>query len=69
MSIVSYSRRPACTASPEDTLLAAAQRMGKEGIGLLVVTEGERLLGVLTDRDVALHVAVGGLDASSARME
>ena len=68
MSIVSYCRKPACTASPEETLLAAAQRMGKEGIGLLVVTEGERLLGVLTDRDVALHVAVRGLDASSARI-
>ncbi|MDJ0851385.1 MAG: CBS domain-containing protein [Myxococcota bacterium] len=68
MSIVSYCRRPACTASPQETLLAAAQRMAKEGIGLLVVTEGERLVGVLTDRDVAMHAAARGRDASGARI-
>ena len=68
MSVVSYCRRPACTATPEETLRTAAQRMEKEGVGLLVVTEGERLVGVLTDRDVALHVAAGGRDASSARI-
>jgi CBS domain-containing protein len=68
MSIVSYCRRPACTATPEETLLAAAQRMQKEGIGLLVVTQGERLAGVLTDRDIALHVAAGGHDAAGARI-
>jgi CBS domain-containing protein len=64
MSIVSYCRRPACTAGREETLLAAAQRMEKEGIGLLVVTEEERLAGVLSDRDVALEVAARGRDAS-----
>ncbi len=68
MTVVSYCRRPACTASPEETLQLAAQRMEKEGSGTLVVTEGERLVGVLTDRDVALHVAAGGRDAARARI-
>jgi CBS domain-containing protein len=69
MSIASYCRRAVCTADPEETLLVAAQRMEKEGIGLLVVTQDERLAGVLTDRDVALAVAAEGLRASSARVD
>lgn len=70
MSIAAYCRRPACTASPGDTLLAAAQRMEKERIGLLVVTEGEdeRVAGVLSDRDLALYVAADGHRASRARI-
>lgn len=68
MSIASYCRRAVCTAGPEETLLAAAQRMEKEGIGLLVVTQGERLAGVLSDRDLALEVAARGRPAASARV-
>lgn len=68
MTIVSYCRRPPCTASPEETLRAAAQRMEKEGTGFLVVTDEERFAGVLTDRDVALFAAAGGRDAGAARV-
>jgi CBS domain-containing protein len=68
MSILSYCRRPACTASADETLQSAAQRMEKEGIGLLAVTEGEHLAGVLTDRDVALQMVAGGRDASRTRV-
>ena len=68
MSIASYSRRPACTATVDETLLAAAQRMAKEGSGLLVVVEEDRLAGILTDRDVALEVAAQGRDASTTRV-
>lgn len=69
MTIASYCRRPACVAAPRETLLSAARRMEKQGVGLLVVTEGGRLRGVLTDRDVALHVAAEGHAASAARVE
>jgi CBS domain-containing protein len=65
MSVGSYCRRSPCTERPEQTLLAAAQRMEKEGVGFLVVSEGDRVAGVLTDRDVALRVAARGADAAS----
>lgn len=68
MSIVSYCRRAACTASADETLAAAAQRMEKEGIGLLVVTEDGRLAGVLTDRDVTLHAVAEERDAAATRI-
>lgn len=65
MSIVSYCRRPACTVSPDDTLRDAVQRMEKEGVGFLVVARGSSPVGVLTDRDVTLHVAARGHAAGS----
>lgn len=68
MSSVSAYSRGACVAAPEDSLLSAAQRMEKEGVGVLVVREGEGLAGLLTDRDLALHVAADGHDASRARI-
>ncbi len=41
----------------------AAHRMEKDGIGCLVVVEGKRPVGMVTDRDLVLHVLAGKLDA------
>lgn len=57
MPVSSYCRRSVCAADPEETLQSAAERMEKDGVGLLVVMEGDRAAGVLSDRDVALHLA------------
>ena len=38
--------------------------IAREGEGLLAVEEDERVVGVLTDRDVALHFADAGRDAA-----
>lgn len=42
-----------CT--PEDTLKDAAEAMGALGIGLLPVTENDRLVGMISDRDIAVR--------------
>jgi CBS domain-containing protein len=42
-----------CT--PEDTLKDAAQAMAALGVGLLPVTENERLVGMISDRDIAIR--------------
>jgi CBS domain-containing protein len=68
MTIAAHSRRPASTATPKETLLLASQRMEKEGIGFLVVTDGEDLAGVLTDRDIALQVGAEGRDAATTHV-
>ncbi|HEX5065837.1 MAG TPA: CBS domain-containing protein [Myxococcota bacterium] len=54
MSVRTYARDSVCTAAPDEPVGVAAERMQKEGIGMLVVVDGERPVGVLTDRDVAL---------------
>lgn len=42
-----------CT--PDDTLKDAAEAMGALGVGLLPVTDNERLLGMISDRDIAVR--------------
>ncbi len=68
MPVGSYCRRSVCTAHPEEGVRGAAQRMEKEGVGLLLVVEEGRPVGVLTDRDVALEVAAARRDPSEVRV-
>ncbi len=44
-------------ASPEDTVQQAAQVMHEDGVGALPVGEDDRLVGMVTDHDVAALVA------------
>ncbi len=69
MPVGSYCRRSPCTANPEETLQTAARRMEKEGVGLLVVVEEGRPIGVLTDRDVALEAVAELRDPETTRVE
>jgi CBS domain-containing protein len=49
------------TIGPDDTVLAALERMAKQGIGALVVTEASgRILGLLSERDYARKVVLLG---------
>ena len=50
------------TVAPGDTLRYAAQRMEALDVGALPVCDGERLLGVLTDRDIAVRAVASGRD-------
>lgn len=68
MSVETYGQRSVGTAQPDETLRTIAQRMEKEGLGSLVVIEDEKAIGVLTDRDLALHVLAGRRDADEARV-
>lgn len=42
-----------CT--PEDTIKDAAQAMAALGVGLLPVTDNDRLIGMISDRDIAVR--------------
>ena len=65
MSIGKYCPRTLRNARPEETAQAAAQRMREEGVGCLVVTDQNRPVGVVTDRDLALKVLREDLDAGA----
>jgi CBS domain-containing protein len=47
-------------ASPDDTLEKAAGRMAELDTGVLPVGEGDRLVGMLTDRDIAVRAVAQG---------
>jgi CBS domain-containing protein len=54
--------------SPEDTVQQAAVTMRERGVGCLVVTEGRRLVGIVTDRDLVARAVAEGVDPSTARV-
>ena len=55
-------------AAPDDTVLAAAQRMTERGIGGLVVREGDRMVGIFTERDILRRVVGGQRDPATTRV-
>ena len=57
---------PTCC-HPEHTTVEAAELMQREDVGLvpIVSPNNTKLIGVLTDRDIALKVVAAGLDPQS----
>lgn len=58
------TRDPRCV-TPETSAREAAQVMKDEDVGIVPVVEGERLIGVVTDRDLALRVVADGRDSTA----
>lgn len=51
----------ACCVAPGDTIQEAARQMREENIGFLpVCDDSEKVLGTITDRDIALRVVAEG---------
>ena len=49
-------------ASPDQTIREAAVEMAKADIGSLLVGENDRLIGMITDRDIVLRAVAKGRD-------
>lgn len=54
---------------PHDTLQQAAQRMKVFDIGVLPVCDGDRLEGMLTDRDITVVATADGMDPTHTSVE
>jgi CBS domain-containing protein len=54
-----------CSIDADKPVSYAAKMMRDEDVGLAPVVEGDRLVGTLTDRDIALRVVAEGRDAES----
>jgi CBS domain-containing protein len=50
------------TVEPDARLAEAARRMAQRGVGAVLVLDGERLAGILTERDLLKAVAAGFTD-------
>lgn len=55
------------SASPGDSVQRLAEIMVQEDTGIVPIVDGERLLGVVTDRDIVARIVAHGLDMKSAR--
>jgi CBS domain-containing protein len=55
-------------ARPDDTVQQAARLMREEDTGVLPVGEGDRLVGLVTDRDVAVRLVAEGKDPAHTKV-
>jgi len=58
--ILNYKGKQAWSISPEIMVFDAIQMMADKNIGALLVTEGNKLVGILTERDYTRKVALKG---------
>lgn len=61
------SRSPVCLAS-DAPVTEAAQAMRKANIGDVIVTEGDQVCGIVTDRDVVVRAAADGKDLTATQL-
>ena len=50
---------------PAETLQRAAQRMDELNVGALPVCDGQKLVGMITDRDITVRATAAGLDPNA----
>lgn len=56
-------------ARPGDTLQDVAARMASGDFGFMPVADGDRLIGTITDRDIAVRAVAGGAACTSPVVE
>lgn len=54
---------------PQSTVRAAAQKMKELDVGLIPVCDGDRLRGMLTDRDITVRAVAEGKNPTEVRVE
>ena len=57
-----------CSIDADKPVAYAAKMMRDEDVGLAPIVEGKRLVGVLTDRDIAVKVVAEGKDPESTQV-
>ena len=57
------------TVEPSATLVDAARVMAQEDVGPVPVVDGERVVGILTDRDIVVRAIAEGRDPQSTTVQ
>jgi CBS domain-containing protein len=57
-----------CSIDTDKTVVYAAKMMRDEDVGIAPIVEGDRLVGVLTDRDIAVRVVAEGRDPEQVKV-
>jgi CBS domain-containing protein len=66
--IIAAKGRQVWTVEPDATVFQALEQMAEKNVGALVVLEGERLVGVLSERDYARKVILEGKSSKQTRV-
>jgi CBS domain-containing protein len=68
MKVSDVMTRGATLANPNDTIMAVARRMADEDLGFLPVGDDERLVGMITDRDIVVRAVAQGRDPNAVKV-
>ncbi len=60
MKVAEVMTRDILLANPDQTVREAARMMSEEDVGALPVAENDRLVGMITDRDIAIRAVAEG---------
>jgi CBS domain-containing protein len=63
MKTIEALHRSGVAVSPDTTIRAAAGLMEHAGVGSLAIVDGERLIGIVTDRDIVRRAVARGVPA------
>ena len=55
--------------SPNDTVFESLQQMADKGVGALLVMDGDKLVGIVTERDYARKVILEGKSSRDIQVE
>ena len=64
-SVLEKKGREVATVDRADSVLDAAQEMNRRRIGAVVVRDGDRVVGIFTERDILNRVVAAGLSPAS----
>ena len=67
-SIVDAMSKNPCAIEADRSVAYAAKMLKDENVGLAPIVEKDRLVGVLTDRDIVVRVVAEGKDPDSVRV-
>jgi len=68
-SILHKKGADVATVDRKTTVLDAAKAMNEQRIGAVVVTDGDRVVGIFTERDILNRIVASGKDPKTTRVE
>lgn len=69
MDLLKITSVPAATVSPETTVIDAVKLMNERRVGAVAVTNGGKLAGIFTERDLMNRVVLKGADPKTTPVE
>jgi CBS domain-containing protein len=55
--------------TPTDTLVRAAEKMKEHEVGVILVEEGDKIVGIITDRDIVVRCLAKGKDPKTTKVK
>ena len=65
MSLERFCREPVVTVQPKQSVREAARLMRDRHVGAVLVVDGDRPVGIVTDRDIVMRAVIEGRDPNT----